>query len=295
VGVLRALTEADVPIDAIVGTSSGALVGAIYAAGQLENFARQMLDLEWTDVLAMWDPVWPRAGIMSGSKALGVLAGVIGDWRIEDLPIPFGAVSVDLVSGEEVLIRHGRVLDAIRASISIPGIFVPQRHGRRLLVDGAIRNPVPVSALDELDIDVRIAVNLHHDPVREIVSMDDRPERKRPTVARRVTEAIDTRLARFRKKGRSPAAPNEGAQKNVPNLFEILTASMGIIEYELAQYRLARDPVDVLIEPRVPGIRAFEFHKARQAFAAGEEAAQAHLSDIDRELRRRRSKRRATP
>ena len=119
IGVLRGLVQAGISIDCIVGTSSGALVGALYAVGQLENFERQVLEYEWTDVLAMFDPVWPRSGLMSGTRALERLAGLIGDWHIEDLPLPFAAVSVDLVTGDEILIQRGRVLDAVRP-----------RHGR---------------------------------------------------------------------------------------------------------------------------------------------------------------------
>ncbi len=287
IGVLRGLVQAGISIDCIVGTSSGALVGALYAVGQLENFERQVLEYEWTDVLAMYDPVWPRSGLMSGTRALERLAGLIGDWHIEDLPLPFAAVSVDLVTGDEILIQRGRVLDAVRASISIPGIFVPQRRGRRLLVDGAIRNPVPVSALEELGADVRVAVNLHHHPAREIVALPSGHASRRPTIAARVSEAIDTRLARFRRRTRAVSAPNGNDEKGVPNLFEILTASMSVIEYELAQYRLARDPVDVVIEPDVRGIRAFEFHKAKQAIAAGLSAAADHVTEIEKQLSRR--------
>ncbi len=299
IGVIQTLTEAGIPIDSVVGTSSGALVGAIYAAGQLENFERQVRGYEWTDVLAMWDPVWPRSGIMSGSRALERLAGLVGEWRVEDLAVPFGAVTVDLVTGDELLIRRGRVADAVRASISVPGVFVPLRDGPRLLVDGAIRNPVPVSALSEMGADLRIAVNLHHEPVREIVTGPS-ARSSRPTIAARVADAIDTRMARFRRKAktRPPADGNGGNGGSdapaVPNIFEILMASMSVIEYELAQHRLARDPPDVLIEPDVHGIRAFEFHKAKQAIAAGRRAAELHVPEIQRLLRRRLSVRRAT-
>ena len=294
IGVIKALVRADVPIDCIVGTSSGALVGAIYAAGQLENFEQQVRKYEWTDVLAMFDPVWPRSGLMSGRKGLERLAAGLREWRIEDLAIPFAAVAVDLVSGEEIHIREGPVIDALLASVSVPGIFVPMRQGRRLLVDGAVRNPVPVSALEELGADVRVAVNLHHEPVREILQMGPpRSDARRP-VAVRVGEAIESRLARFRKKARS-AGRTSGKEdesgngdESVPNLFEILTASMALIEYELARHRLAIDPVDVVIEPDLRGIRSFEFHKARQAIQAGEAAGEASIEELKRQIRKRR-------
>jgi NTE family protein len=284
--VIKALTRAEIPIDCIVGTSSGALVGAIHAAGQLENFERQVRHYEWTDVLAMFDPVWPRSGLMSGRKGIDRLAAVLREWRIEDLAIPFAAVAVDLVSGEEIHIREGPVIDAIRASVSVPGIFVPQRRGRRLLVDGAVRNPVPVSALGELGADVRVAVNLHHEPVREIIHASPHPAKsEHPRTATRVSDAIETGLARFRRKGRSRRPAN--GDESVPNLFEIMTATMTLIEYELARHRLAHDPVDVIIEPDVHGIRAFEFHKARQAIQAGEAAGERSIPELQRQLRKR--------
>ena len=287
IGVIKALTSAGIPIDSIVGTSSGALVGAIYAAGQLENFERQVRRYEWTDVLAMFDPVWPRSGLMSGRKGLDRLAVGLREWRIEDLAIPFSAVAVDLISGEEIHIREGSVVDAIRASAAIPGIFVPQRRGRKLLVDGAVRNPVPVSALEELGADIRVAVNLHHQPVHEIIQTGTHPHgQRRPRIASRLGDAIEIGLARFRRRGRSRPAQNDDA--GVPNLFEILTASMTVIEYELARHRLATDPVDVVIEPDVHGIRSFEFHKARQAIEAGEAAVEGCLDELHRQLRRRR-------
>jgi NTE family protein len=152
IGVLRALGEAGIPIDAVVGTSIGAVVGAIFAAGQLENFERQARRIERSHLLRLFDPVWPRAGLLSGDRAVEWLRGLVGEWRIEDLAIPFGAVTVDLVTGEEILIREGPVIDALRASISVPGIFVPFRSHDRILVDGAIRNPVPVSELEAFNV-----------------------------------------------------------------------------------------------------------------------------------------------
>lgn len=293
VGVLRALGEAGIQIDAVVGTSSGALVGAVYAAGQLENFERQVRELDWSDVVSMFDPVWPRSGLLSGNRGIERLGRVLGDWRIEDLAIPFAAVSVDLMTGDEVLLRRGKVLDAIRASISIPGIFTPRRVGRQVLVDGAIRNPVPVSALDEMDVDVRVAVNLHHQPVREIASLPAAKRGKRgQTVAARVSDAIDRRIARFRRRAHTPRSRTEEDDGGLPNLFDILTASMSLLEYEIARHRLALDPVDVVIEPDVHSIRAFEFHKAHLAVRAGHAAATACIGEIERALRRRKLLRR---
>jgi NTE family protein len=280
-GVLFGLAEAGIPVDAIAGTSSGALVGALWATGQLELFARELRAHELTDLWRYLDPVWPRAGLFSGERATDYLRGLLGDWRIEDLPIPFAAVAVDLVSGEEVWIRSGKLLDAVRASISLPGIFVPVRDGARLLVDGALRNPVPVAALALLDVDVRIAVNLHAQPVREL-----EPRTRRKPVISRLGEAFENGLARLGRRPRAAEAPEPDLPQG-PNLIEILTASMSVLEHEIARHRLAREPVDVVLAPDVRGIRSFDFHKAARAIAAGRKELEEKLPEIQAALRKR--------
>ena len=280
-GVLFGLAEAGVPIDAIAGTSSGALVGALWATGQLEQFERDLRGRERSDLWRYLDPVWPREGLFSGERATEYLRGLLGDWRIEDLPIPFAAVAVDLVNGEEVWISSGKLLDAVRASISLPGIFVPVRENGRLLVDGALRNPVPVAALDALGVDVRVAVNLHAQPVREI----EPRARKKPVISR-LGDLVETGLARL---GRAPK-PAEASEPDLPaghNLIEILTASMSVLEHEIARHRLAHEPVDVILAPDVRGIRSFEFHKAAHAIGAGRKELEAKLPEIQAALRRR--------
>jgi NTE family protein len=289
VGVLQTLTANGIPIDAVVGTSIGAVVGAAFAAGQIEVFERKVRDLDWSQVARMFDPVWPRSGLLSGEGAAEWLASLVGDWRIEDLAVPFAAVAVDLVTGEEVVIREGRVIDAIRASFSIPGVFVPLSRSRRILVDGALRNPVPASVLPQLGADVRLAVNLHSKPVREIVRRTPRTRvRGGGGVAARILDTLEDRVSRFRR--RKPARGRAHLEESIggPNLFEVLTASMTIMEHELARHRLALDPVDVLLSPSVSEIRSFEFHKARRAIHAGAHEVEAHLAEIQRAVTGRR-------
>ena len=280
-GVLFGLEEAGIAVDAIAGTSIGALVGALWATGQLEVFERDLRGTELADLVRYLDPVWPRSGLLSGDRATEYLRSLVGDWRIEDLPIPYAAVAVDLVSGEEVWIRSGKLLDAIRASISLPGILVPVRQGARFLVDGAIRNPVPVSALEPLGVDVRVAVNLHSQPVREL----EPRARRRPMVSR-LGDAFENGLARLRRRPRATGEP-EPEEPVGPNLVEIITASMSVLEHEIARHRLAREPVDVVLTPDVRGIRSFEFHKAARAVTAGRKELEAKLPEIRAALRRR--------
>jgi len=279
IGVLEGLAAAGLAVDAIAGTSAGALVGALFATGQLEVFKRDLRETERSDLWRYLDPVWPREGLLSGARASEYLRGLMGDWRIEDLPIPFTAVAVDLVSGEEIWIRSGKLLDAVRASISLPGIFVPVRQETRVLVDGAIRNPVPVSALEPLGVDVRVAVNLHSQPVREL-----EPRARRASVMSRAAAAFETGLARLR--GR-PVTPEEEPEAEAagPNMLEIITASMSVLEHEIARHRLAREPVDVVLTPDLRGIRSWEFHKVEDAVTAGRAALDEKLPEIQARLR----------
>jgi NTE family protein len=237
VGVLHGLAAAGIPVSAIAGTSIGALVGAIYAAGQLERFESAVRALDWSDSVRILDPTWRRAGLFAGERAAELIRGFLGDWRIEDLSLPFAAVAVDLVTGDEIWIRSGRVVDAVRASLSIPGVFTPVRQDGRLLVDGALRNPVPVSVLGALGAEARLAVNLHARASRE-----------------------------------APAA--------APKLLEVLSASMMVVEHELARHRLAREPADVVLEPDVRGLRMFELHKAARAIDAGREEVERRIGEI---------------
>jgi NTE family protein len=281
VGVLFGLAEAGIQVDAIAGTSMGALVGALFATGQLEVFERDLRGRELSDLVRYLDPVWPRHGLLSGERATEYLRSLVGEWRIEDLPIPYAAVAVDLVSGEEVWIRSGRVLDAVRASISLPGIFVPVRQGNRVLVDGAIRNPVPVSPLEALGVDVRVAVNLHSQAVHEL-----EPRPRRHSMVSRIGDAFEVGLARLRGRPRGAQEP-EVEEAAGPNLLEIITASMSVLEHEIARHRLAREPVDVVLTPDLGNIRSFEFHKAPRAVSAGRHELEAKLPEIKNALRRR--------
>jgi NTE family protein len=280
-GVLFALAEAGIQIDAIAGTSMGALIGALWATGQLEAFERDLRGRELSDLIRYLDPVWPRFGLLSGARATEYLRSLIGDWRIEDLPIPFVAVAVDLVSGEEIWIREGKLLDAVRASISLPGIFVPVRQGSRILVDGAIRNPVPLTPLESLGVDVRVAVNLHAQSVHEL-----EPRVRRRSTVSRIGDAFESGLARLRGRPRSDL-PEEPDLPAGPNLIEIIAASMSVLEHEIARHRLAREPVDVVLTPDLGNIRVFEFHKAARAVSAGRKEAEAKLPEIRAALRKR--------
>ncbi|MBN2297908.1 MAG: patatin-like phospholipase family protein [Deltaproteobacteria bacterium] len=162
IGVLEVLREHDIPLDIIVGSSAGAAVGAFYATGSLDAFRDLISDLSFTEALSFYaDPVFPISGLLAGKRARKFLRNLVGDVLIEELPLQYVAVATDLLTGETVPIRTGPLVDAVMASISMPGIFKPVVHMDRLLTDGGVSDPLPIDILKSLSPDITIACNLH--------------------------------------------------------------------------------------------------------------------------------------
>ena len=162
IGVLDVLQQHGIPIDIIVGSSAGAAVGAMYACGAMDAFKDLISDLSFMDALSFYaDPVFPVSGLFAGKKARKFLHSLLGDTRIEDLPITFAAVATDLLTGETVPLTRGPLVDAVMASISMPGVFKPVVLDGRLLTDGGVSDPLPLDILADLSPDVAIACNLH--------------------------------------------------------------------------------------------------------------------------------------
>ncbi len=165
IGVLRAVGDAGVRVDAVAGTSMGALIGASFAAGKLEGLATTFLELDWKGIASLLDPVFPRSGLIDGQKIADVVRTHAASEAIQNLKVPFRAIATDRVSGDEVAIGTGDLIEAVRASIAVPGLFTPVRANDRILVDGGLVNPVPVSAARAMGAKMVIAVDLNHDLV----------------------------------------------------------------------------------------------------------------------------------
>ncbi|OPY05149.1 MAG: NTE family protein RssA [Syntrophaceae bacterium PtaB.Bin038] len=163
IGVIRGLQEANIAIDIVCGSSIGALVGGAFAAGKLDEAEKLVRELAWSDIMGFMEVPVPRSGIINSEKIADYLRQRIGDPNIEDLPIPFAAVATDLTSGQEVWMRQGSLIEAIRASISMPGMFTPCFREGRLLVDGGLVNPIPVSLCRSMGANTVIAVNPNTD------------------------------------------------------------------------------------------------------------------------------------
>ncbi len=270
IGVVRCLEEAGIPVDVVCGASMGAVVGGCWAAGFLGEMETLVRDLRWPDIFRFLEVRLPRSGFMEGDKITAYLKERLTDLRIEDLPVVFGAVASDLYSGREVWLRKGSLIDAMRASISVPGMFTPYPEGSRWLLDGGLVNPVPVSLCRALGADVVIAVSLNSDILGK--SLFTREKRKRNQVIQeKVADFLDASIP-----WTSPSAwlrSNGNATLRGPTLLEVITRSLYIMQDRITRQRLQAEPPDILISPHLADIALFEFNRGDEAIDEGYRSA----------------------
>ncbi len=280
-GVIQALDELGVPVHCVAGTSIGALVGAVFASGATASVVDLIPKLDWKRIASFFDVVFPRSGLIDGKRLSGFIHRHVRETHIEDLPIPFRAVATDLATGQEVVLGEGDILEAVRASMSFPGILTPVRYGGSILVDGGMVNPVPVSVLRDMGAEFVIAVDLNQGIVEKkgYGGRSERPHsaHRRISWPRRLSEkwklltSINERLASvelpevLRRRGRS--------REHLPSIFEVLFSSISIMEAQITQSSLNACPPDLLLQPNLGHIRLLEFQRAREGIAAGYEEA----------------------
>lgn len=270
IGVLEWLTQRGYAVRSIAGSSMGALVGGIFATGKLDIYTQWVSALERMDVLRLLDPSFGRGGFIKGDRIMGVLRDLIGDCRIEDLPVSYTAVATDLDTGKEVWLREGKLFDAIRASIAIPLVFTPAlRDGRRLL-DGAVVNPIPIAPTLNDTTDLTIAVDLC---ARADAQLDQVPA---PQAS---SDGYGARIHRFVESlmpgNAVPAAPTLGAS-------EVMFAAMEAMQTTIARLKLAAYSPDVTVEIPRNACGYYEFWRAKEMIALGRactERAFAHRGD----------------
>ena len=276
IGVIRALAEAGVQPDIVCGTSIGALVGAAYASGDLDRLETWVRGLTLPKVASYFD-LSLGGGVIKGAKLIEFFRGHTPDRDITALPLPFAAVATDLASGREVWLREGKVLEAVRASIAVPGLFTPARHDGRWLVDGGLVNPVPVSLCRAMGAEIVIAVDLNADIIgrrlrrRGTPATRDQaraPEGRPDQLLRRVQDSFaNLQLPwSWREAGDGP-----------PSLFDTLATSLNIMQVHIARSRLAGEPPELLVTPQLADLQLLGFHRAAEAIDEGRSAAQAML------------------
>lgn len=286
IGVIEALEEEDIPINYIAGVSIGAFVGAIYATGKLNSLKEFALQLSWKMILSYFDVVFPRSGFLDGKKVYDLFVMHTDAQTFEDFLIPVKMVATDLYSGEEVILDSGNIIDAVRASIAIPGILTPVRRGDQLLVDGGLVNPVPVDVARDMGADVVIAVNLNTDLTRrrrpkrkELKWLEDslfKSKRHKNEVIAKLTDHLSNAETSVKRKIRTWL----NNDKSVPNVMDIIGSSINIMEERIARINLSIHPPDVLIRPRLGDLKLFDFDHADQAIREGYLRTKEKMDDI---------------
>ena len=275
IGAIRALEARGVKPDIICGSSVGALVGGAFASGELERLEKWVTGLAWTTVVRLMDLTW-RGGLISGNRIFSVFRNNLFEKRdIADLPVKFGAVATELATGREVWLQHGDLLDAVRASCAIPGLFAPVVRDGVVLVDGGLVNPVPVSMCRAFGADIVIAVDLSWGklgPYKE-KGGGSRGLEIPPQQEQSDSSWIGRLLRRPRK---------ETDETRIPSIFEVFNTSLDIVEQRVARSRLAGDPADVLITPLLPHFGTMEYHRSAEAIAEGREAVDRMGPLLDR-------------
>lgn len=287
IGVIQSLRKAGVPIDYVAGASIGAFVGAAFCAGQIDALEEEAHGMDWRRMARMLDLTFPRSGLLGGEKIEAFIRHLVQNRSMEELPIPFCAVATNLHTGKEVWLRHGSTVEAVRASLSLPGIFAPVRQGPLWLVDGGLTNPVPVSACRAMGADLVIAVNLNADILlRPRKSTEGKGRTARSQQDQRLGQAFwqywQRRGDRFRKLLPLSRRPGESPL----SIFEVLLYSLNVMQDRITRQRLAADPPDFQIAPYLRHIQLLEFHRAEEAMVEGERAAQALLPAIRESLAR---------
>lgn len=271
VGVIRALEQAGIRPHLVCGTSVGALVGAAYAAGELEHFEQWLLELGITNVFSFLD-VSMSGGLIKGDRLIEFFRSNFIDRPIKDLAMPFAAVATALDTGAEVWLREGSTVEAIRASIALPALFAPVLHEGRLLVDGGLVNPVPVSLARAMGADIVIAVDLSSD----IIGRNLREEYALEVPSAEVSEWKSKLQARI--SALIPAQWNE--EPKLPSMLDVVTSSINIMQVRISRSRMAGEPPDVIITPRLAHLGLLDFHRAKEAIEEGKRAVEVALPSL---------------
>lgn len=270
IGAIKALRNLGFEFDIIAGCSVGALAGGCYLANRLDKLESWALSLTKRKIVSYLDMRMRSGGLIGGNRLVEEMRKQIGSVQIEDLGVPYVAVTTDLVTGHEVWLQKGDLVEAMRASFSLPGIFPPVKMEGRWLADGALVSPLPVAACRALGADMVIAVNLSAD----IIGKARRPGASAPTAA-----GFD--LLQMLEETDNESKPSfiSGLARRVfrrdydgPSLFGVMTASLNIMQDRITRSRLAGDPPDVHIAPRLGHVGLLEFDRTEEAIHEGEAA-----------------------
>jgi len=271
IGVLRALAEAGYVPDIVAGCSIGAFIGAAYADGDIDKLEDWVRGLEWKEVLGLLDVSF-SGGLFKGEKLVAFFQRHFVDKEFSSLPMPFACVATELGTGREIWLREGSVASAVRASIALPGLFTPVVRDERLLVDGGLVNPVPVSLCRAMGADIVIAVDLGSDRVGSL-------RHQSKLAAEAVADGQEPGWATLLRKTFSRPRLSNGDL--LPSMAGVLSTSIHIMQMHIARSRMAGEPADVLLTPRLGHLALMDYHRGSEAIEEGRAAVIRMLPSIE--------------
>lgn len=281
IGVLRALRDRGIEPAIVTGSSTGSLVAASYASEQLDSLETWARTLTKVDVWRLLDATLTGGGVMRGNRLMRTVGEHLRDKAIESLARPFGAVAVDLYSGKEVWIQKGSMLNAVRASSGLPGLFTPMLHEGNWLIDGGVLNPVPVSLCRALGADYVIAVNLNRRIAKEerhgpkILAPSERRDRRGSDEENELFARWSGLLDNFVNSIRSGREPSE------PGIVEVVYNAINIMQDQISSNRMIGDPPDLVVSPQLADFHLMDFHRAAEAIEIGYGAVEKIEADLD--------------
>jgi NTE family protein len=255
IGVVHALAEQGIRPNLVCGCSIGALVGAAYADGRIDRLESWVRSLDWKAVVRLMDPGW-HGGLLAGDRLVAVFQSQFIDHDFSGLEFPLGVVATDLGTGREIWLREGNVAEAVRASFAMPGLFTPVWHDGALLVDGGLVNPVPVSLARAMGAELVIAVDLGSDLVGRYL-----PDAEESQGESGATGWVDRLLPRH--------DADAEAGPRVPSMLDVVTRSINIMQVRVARSRLAGEPADVLLSPRLGHLGLLDYNRAAECIDEG--------------------------
>ena len=286
IGAIEALEEEGIPIDFISGCSVGSYVGAIYASGSLQSLKDFVLRMNGKKVFSYFDVVFPRSGLLDGTKKVAELFSMhTAAERFSDLNIPVMMVATDLYRGEKVIIKSGNLLQALRATMSYPGLFAPARVKGRLLIDGALVDPVPVGVARATEADIVIAVDLNSGIVsrrmrkpnfKEIETLAQEDPKPRSELLVKLTDFYETAEVAFKEKINKLL----GRDADLPDIIDTVMTSINIMEERITRINLAVEPPDILIQPQLGALKMMDFDQVNLTIEEGYLSVKEKMEDI---------------
>ncbi|MGA2823790.1 MAG: patatin-like phospholipase family protein [Bacteroidales bacterium] len=258
IGAIKVLKKSGFNITSVAGTSMGALVGGIYATGQLQQFEKWISSLDIMEVLRLTDFSISKKGLVKGKRVIKRIKEIVPERNIEDLPIPFCAIATDIINGTETLFIKGNLYDAIRASISIPTVFQPLKIDEQYYVDGGLLNPVPVNRVKRHDGDLLVVVN-----VSSPIPYEKKKDENEPIIVKRQLKHIN--LIKSKLNNLIPTKKNDDI-----GIFNLTNRSIGTMMRKITELTLEKYQPDLLINISKESFSTYDFYKAKEIIKEGE-------------------------